>query len=231
MARAFKSKRILGRVKNDVNKPFRLDTSSSYYSARMVRSSGIREKIRSSSLKELAKERASKKARIASDRDQSDDDDNSDEDQSSLLNQERLAARAKCSSNSLLSILPKPKNSSSFGPTVRLDKLLKLPERADNNSRIANIPEEQDPAQRLGDDGMMEVDVSKVVSDPTPSIVKDLTLERSKPNTVILPKGKERQKNQITYLAQLGKATELERKEQAAVGRMNKAAARSKYGW
>lgn len=199
----------------------------------MVRSSGIREKLRSSSLKELAKERALKKSRTRTqERDRSDNEDNSDDEDQSQLNQERLAARAKCTTNTLLSILPKPKNSSSFGPTVKLDKLLKLPERADDySSRTAAIPEEEDPAQRLGDDGVMEVDVSKVVNDVTPTVVKDLTVEKTKPNAVIIPKGKERQKNQITYLAQLGKATELERKEQAALGRMNKAAARSKYGW
>lgn len=197
----------------------------------MVRSSGIREKLRSSSLKELAKERAKKKARLT-DRDRSDNSDNSDEDDHlSELNRERLAAKARCSSNSLLSILPRPKNSSAFGPTVRLDKLLKLPDRPDDRSKHVHQPEDLNPAQRVGEDGLMEVDVSRVVSDVTPSLVRDLTIEKAKPSTVIVPKGKERQKNQITYLAQLGKATELERKDQAAQGRMNKAAARSKYGW
>lgn len=194
----------------------------------MIRKSGIREKLRSPSLKKLARERALKKARTERDRSEDEDSDNA-EDQSEL-NEQRLAARAKCSSNSLLSILPKPRNSSAFGPTVRLDKLLKLPERADDNSRVI-IQEDQNPTQRVGEDGMIEIDVSRVVGDVTPSLIKDLTVEKTKPNAVIIPKGKERQKNQITYLAQLGKATELERKEQAAVGRMNKAAARSKYGW
>lgn len=191
----------------------------------MVRTSGIREKVRSSALKELARERGTKRARVEERRDE---DANNEEDEEEL-NSNREQPQPISSSNSLLSILPKPKNSSAFGPTVKLDELLKLPERANETSLANEVVENS--AQRLAEDGMIEVDVSRVVSDVSTSLVKDLTVEKSKPNAVIVPKGKEKQKNQITYLAQLSKATELEHKEQVSQSRVNKAAARSKYGW
>lgn len=191
----------------------------------MVRSSGIREKLRSNVLKELARERGTKRPRV----EEKDIDEDSDDEEQARINHERMLAKARCGSNSLLSILPRPKNSSAFGPTVKLNKLLKMPERADGVSTV-NV-EDEDTAERVTEDGMIEVDASKVVNDVSQTYIKDLTVERAKPNAVIVPKGKEKQKNQITYLAQLGKANELERKEQAAQGRMNKAAARSKYGW
>lgn len=192
----------------------------------MVRGTGIREKFRSKVLEDLARERKLKKPRL--EKPALDDADSEDEDEAPD-DQERKLAEARAGSSSLLSILPKPKNSSLFGPTVKLDKLLKLPERADD-AAMMNKDREDDAVERLTDDGMLEVDVSKVVAEANLNMVKDLTIEKSKP-AVIIPKGKERQKNQITYLAQLGKANELERKEQAVLGKQNKAAARSKYGW
>lgn len=198
----------------------------------MVQSSGIKDKLRSSVLKELARERGSKRTREEARKDDTDDDSNEDEEQAKLK-LERLMSQARCSNTSLPSILPRPKNSNAFGPTVKLDKLLKMPVRADEVSSSNNTqrPDDEDPAQRLNEDGMVEVDVSKVVGDVSQTLIKELTVERTKPDAVIVPKGKEKQKNQITYLAKLGKANELERKEQAAQGRLNKAAARSKYGW
>lgn len=184
----------------------------------MVRTSGIREKLRSSSLKELARDRAIKRPRIEEQKAESDDEE-----------EEEARTKTRSGSNNLLSILPKPKNSSVFGPTVKLEKLLKMPERADESTLNSQIVDSS--IERLTDDGMIEVDVSKVVGDMDNSYIKNLTVEKSKPNAVIVPKGKEKQKNQITYLAQLGKATELERKEQAAQSRLNKSVARSKYGW
>lgn len=174
----------------------------------MVRTSGIREKFKSKALKDLA--RGVKRQKTDEDSEEEEDED---------LKSEIKQPKLKSESNSLLSILPKPKHSS-FGPTVKLGELLKLPERPKEASQNSV------PVERLTDDGMIEVDVGKVVDG---TFVKDLTVEKSKP--VTLPKGKEKQKNQITYLAQLSKATELERKEQAAQSRVNKAAARSKYGW
>lgn len=190
----------------------------------MVRSSGIREKLRSRVLDELAKERGIKRLKVEPTK--SRNSDSEDEDVVQSQQERRLAKRSDQSS--LLSILPRPKNSSAFGPTVKLDKLLKMPEIEDPLN-VAEDPEEQ--VERITEDGMVEVDVSKVVNDTSISIVRDLTVERSKPDAVIVPKGKEKQKNQITYLAQLGKANELRRKEEAAQSRINKAAARSKYGW
>lgn len=167
--------------------------------------SNIREKLRSTVLKDLAKERTTKRLKTTHS-----DDDETDEPTTS-------------SKNSLLSILPAPKNASPFGPTVKLDKLLKLPERVECRP--------ENPTEILNEDGIIEVDVNKVVGDVTPSLVKELTIEKATHSVGVIPKGREKQKNQITYLAQLGKATELERKEQAAQSRINKAAARSKYGW
>lgn len=208
----------------------------------MVRTSGIRDKLRSDVLKELAKERGLKRSRPGDDgrstTKNSEDQDNrgGEEDEDELntlnrLNQERRMKRARESKSTLLQLLPEPKNSSAFGATIKLDKLLKMPERADNvelQQQASSEPSEGGGGQ-LNEDGMLEVDVNKYLTDQTPSAVKDLTVEKAAP--VIVPKGKEKQKNQITYLAQLGKATELERKEQAAQGRANRSAARSKYGW
>lgn len=192
----------------------------------MVKTSGIRERLRSNVLKELAKERQTK--RNKSTQIDIEDPDDSEEEERERLNRERMIAKAKCSNSSLISLLPKPKNSSVFGPTVKLDKLLKMPERAKISTLIDQSKE--DRADRVGEDGMIEVDVGKMMTDVSQILIRDLTVEKSR-NTVIVPKGKEKQKNQITYLAQLGKANELERKEQAALSRINKAAARSKYGW
>lgn len=205
----------------------------------MIRQSGIRDKLRSNSLKELAKERAPKRAKLES-KLEIDDNKYSDDEQSD--SEERLhkigrradaASTSRQSKNSLLSMLPKPKKSNAFGPTVRLDKLLKMPERADIQT-IKGFTEQEaneDATVTSGEDGIFQVNLSKVLCDTAPSAIKDLTIERSESNKIVVPKGKEKQKNQITYLAQLGKANELERKEQAALGRMNKAAARSRYGW
>lgn len=203
----------------------------------MVQTSGIREKLRSNALKELAREKGAKRPRLepikAKGKEQNDSD--SEDEEQNNIKQERLMLQARCGKNSLLEILPKPKNSSVFGPTVKLEKLLKLPERADVKATSLHSAASEDIGKRsslgLSDDGMVEVDVRKVVNDDISRVlIKDLTVEKAKP-TVIVPRGKEKQKNQITYLAQLGKATELERKELAAQGRLNKAAARSKYGW
>lgn len=189
----------------------------------MVRTSGIREKLRSNVLKDLARERSQKRTRTHKDpTDSQSEDSESDHDES-----EKSIKKHKGSSSSLLSMLPEPKNSSAFGPTVNLNKLLKLPSKAE---AITNKSEESD-VRRISEDGMVEVDIAKVVAESQPSTLKDLTIERETSSSVILPKGKEKQKNQITYLAKLSKATEIERKEQAAQGRANKAAARSKYGW
>lgn len=206
----------------------------------MVRTSGIREKLRSGVLKELAKERGIKRSRAdqgeteepsANGRRQANDDLEDEDEQHialSRLNEERRMKRLKESKSSLLSLLPEPKNAAAFGATIRLDKLLKMPERADN----VQLQARDEPfASDVNEDGMLEVDVNKYLTDPTPSAIKDLTVEKVKPGSLVLPKGKEKQKNQITYLAQLSKATELERKEQAAQGRANRSAARSKYGW
>jgi len=202
----------------------------------MVRTSGIRDKLRSDVLKDLAKERASKKfksddskAKSINGTDNEGDNDSDSEANLTRLDIDRKIEESRDSrrTNSLLSLLPKPKNSSSFGPTVRLEKLL-----AESNHIEDDQPTiDREPIARPGPDGMIEVDVSKEVCDTVPDVVKDLTVERPKPGAIVLPKGKERQKNQITYLAQLGKATELEQKEKASQSRMNKAAARSKYGW
>lgn len=191
----------------------------------MVRTSGIREKLRSNVLKDLARERSAK--RTISDRDftESRGDHESEEDDASDSAVKKF--RAKSGNSSLLSILPEPKNSNAFGPTVKLEKLLRLPPKAQETSKE---PEEKE-ARTLAEDGMLEVDVGKVIAESNITTLKDLTVEKERPNAVILPKGKEKQKNQITYLAQLSKATEIERKEQAGQSRINKAAARSKYGW
>lgn len=193
---------------------------------KMVRTSGIREKLRSNVLKDLARERSAKRTRSDRDPIETQDGQDKDEDEEEADNAVKKF-RAKSSNSSLLSMLPEPKHSNAFGPTIKLDKLLKLPPKA---STIVREPEE-DQIQTLTEDGMVEVDIGKVVAESNITSIKDLTVEKERPNPVVLPKGKERAKNQITYLAQLSKATEIERKEQAAQGRMNKAAARSKYGW
>lgn len=186
----------------------------------MVRTSNIREKLRSNALKELARERGNKRARF----EEKDEHDDIEE-----LKPDRERTKPTHTSNSLLSILPKPKNSSAFGPTVKLDQLLKLPERA--NEAMFAAEDSGELPERVAEDGLVEVDLSRVISDVSSSLVRDLTVEKAKPIGVVVPRGKEKQKNQITYLAQLGKASELEHKEQVSQGRMNKAAARSKYGW
>ena len=206
----------------------------------MVRTSGIREKLRSNVLRELAKERGTKRTK-QDDNDQEDKLDQNDDSPSNIADdrssQERKMKRAKEAKSSLLSLLPEPKHSSSFGPTIRLDKLLKMHDRVDNVDLQAN--QEDSNSNTINRDGMIEVDVSRVMGDgtlttaaaTTTSAIRDLTIEKTQPGVVVVPRGKEKQKNQITYLAKLGQATELERKEQAAQGRLNKSAARSKYGW
>lgn len=191
----------------------------------MVKSSGIREKLRSRVLDDLAKERGIK--RLKDSQADKTDSESEDDEETKMQRSKRLAG-SKSGTKSLLSLLPRPKHSSAFGPTVRLDKLLKMPER---EKVVQTSNSQEDTVERLTEDGLMEVDVSKVVGDVSLSQVKELTVEKMKPNAVIVPKGKEKQKNQITYLAQLGKANELRRKEEAAQSRINKAAARSKYGW
>lgn len=190
----------------------------------MVKGAGIRDKFRSKALRELAQSKGTKRSRNADDEDES-----SEDEEQARLNEERMLSRASGIGQSLLSVLPKPKNASAFGSTIKLEKLLRMPEKAETADTIAQP--EDNSAERLTEDGMVEVDVRKVVDDVHQNYVKELTIEKVKQNPVIIPRGKEKQKNQITYLAQLGKATELERKEQAAQGRINKAAARSKYGW
>lgn len=189
----------------------------------MVRTSGIREKLRSNVLKDLARERSLKRTRSGKDQIEAPSGDSDVETE----DHDKSVKKHKSTNSSLLSMLPEPKNSSAFGPTINLSKLLRLPTRAET---LTNETEETD-ARTVAEDGMVEVDIAKVVAESQPSTLKDLTIEKEKPSSVILPKGKEKQKNQITYLAQLSKATEIERKEQAAQGRANKAAARSKYGW
>lgn len=191
----------------------------------------IRDKLRSNVLKELARERATKRTRAEVEKSDSDRDEDEEEEEQEKLKKERYMAQAKCRNHSLLTILPSPKNSNAFGPSVKLEKLLKMPERANEASADDKQKLDQDPICGLiGDDTMIEVDVSKIVGETNQTLIKELTVEKTISN-VIVPKGKEKQKNQITYLAQLGKATELERKEQAAQSRLNKSAARSKYGW
>lgn len=205
------------------------------YSNNMVQTSSIRDKLRSNVLKELARERSNKKLKLDDNKERTNELETHDEDsddqevESTRLDIERRMAKTRHSNSGLLSILPRPKNASSFGPTINLDRLLKLEEQTSEQDSVQVRSES--PVSRLAEDGMMEVDVSKEICDVTPIAVKDLTIEKSKPGVVIVPKGKEKQKNQITYLAQLGKATELEQKQRAAQGRANKAAARSKYGW
>jgi len=157
----------------------------------------VRQRYRSNVLKELARERALKRSRAELD----------EEEEEGEMNDEHEVKSNRSQGDSLLSILPRPK--STVEPTVRLESLLKMPERAE--------------ASQLGSSssGMTEANLtSRTLRSASP------------PRSVHLKsRGKEKQKNQITYLAELGKATELERKEQAAQGRLNKAAARSKYGW
>lgn len=194
----------------------------------MNEKSSLRDKIlKSSALRELAKERSSKRHKSGNQKEEHVTKESDDDEESDRLEQERRLARAKSANDGLLSILPEPKNSSAFGPTIRLDKLLKMPDRAQQ----VMTDKSEDAPEKITDDGMVEVDIGKVIGDVTPNLIKDITIERAKPGAVVVPKGREKQKNQITYLAQLGKANELERKEQAAQARMNKAAARSKYGW
>lgn len=177
----------------------------------MVRTSGIRDQHRSQALRRLAQERGRKRTRSEID----------DDSESTSDGEEKQQVESTAKSNNLLSILPKPKNSNAFGPTVRLDKLLKMPERS--KEALIPIGTEQEISF---DDDIVEFDASKIVSEP----ILNTNLGEEQPK-VFVPKGKEKQKNQITYLAQLSKATELDRKEQAARGRFNKAAARAKYGW
>lgn len=193
----------------------------------MVRSSGIRDKFIPDSLKELRKgrERGTKRPRERNDK----PPDVKKKEHDSEDDEESDRPKALRTNDNLLSILPQPKNSSAFGPTVDLRRLLNPPKQLETSEVNDNDAETGRPV-KVTDDGMIEVDVSKVVGDADQSYVKDLTKEQSRPN-IVVPKGKEKQKNQITYLTQLSKATELERKEQAAIGRINKAAARSKYGW
>lgn len=179
----------------------------------MVRTSGIRKKFRSSALNKFLRDKS--KSSISHDVEL--DSDNEDDGQELEINVK--------SSKSLLSILPKPKNGNAFGPSVNMKELLKMPERA---KQFNQLDHEEESVQVEGDDGIVEFDVRKILTDPLPSS----NPAHDEPATkVIIPKGKEKQKNQITYLAQLSKATEMERKEQAAQGKFNKAAARAKYGW
>lgn len=183
----------------------------------MVRTSGIREKFRSNALNQLKQERGMKRSRQKLNEEVDSDSEEEDHHQ--------RQSKQKCS-NSLISMLPKPKNGNAFGPTVRLENLLKMPERA--KGFMLN-DEENETVQKEDDNGVVEFNVNKILREPVISSIKDsLQQETSK---VVVPKGKEKQKNQITYLAQLSKATEAERKDQAAQGKFNKAAARAKYGW
>lgn len=200
----------------------------------MVRTSGIREKLRSNVLQSLARERAAKRLKtddnLRPSRLKGEPESASSDDEDDTLSNAPSDLRETSATNSLVSILPRPKNASAFGPTIRLDQILKMPERAED--AIRNDDDDgNNTAMTIGDDGMVEVDIGKVVQDVSHNAIKDLTIEKATTKSVMVPKGKEKQKNQITYLAQLGKATELERKEQAAQNRQNKAAARAKYGW
>lgn len=156
-------------------------------------------------MKKLALEK-NKKRRI-----DGDDDDHDDHADDVKLNPEKKLAQCD-----LLSILPKPQHST-FGPTIKLDKILKMPEilPTTKSERISDTSE------------VLEVDVSKLVSEDR--LIEKTVVEKPTGKISVAPK--EKQKNQITYLAQLGKATELERKDQAAQSRFNKSAARAKYGW
>lgn len=168
-------------------------------------------------MKQLIRERAPKRPRNEVDDEQTESDQESDQE-----SQPKIPVDNKRNS-SLLSILPRPKNSNAFGPTVNIEKLLKNSQQSDITSNSVDTFDDTQPDE----DGVVEFDVSKIMTDPV--IKPNLAVEQQ--SKVIVPKGKEKQKNQITYLAQLSKATELERKEQAALGRFNKRAARAKYGW
>lgn len=181
----------------------------------MVRTSGIREKFRSKALQKLKNERGTKRSRNEVKEESESDDD---------TGQDRRSTQSK-TNNSLLSILPKPKNSNAFGPTVNLEKLL-------TSNRNLTPREEQRDKEEIeelvaDEDEAVEFDVSKVISDN--NIKTNFTIEEH--CGVFVPKGKEKSKNQITYIAALGKASELERKEKDAQSKFNKAAARAKYGW
>lgn len=177
--------------------------------------SEIRKRFRSKALKQLIRERTPKRLRKEADDEIESDQESDQESQQTLVDNKR--------NSSLLSILPKPKNSNAFGPTVNIERLLKNSQQSDNVSNTVDTFDETSPDQ----DGVVEFDVSRIMTDPV--IKPNLAVEQQ--SKVVVPKGKEKQKNQITYLAQLSKATELERKEQAALGRFNKRAARAKYGW
>lgn len=163
-------------------------------------SSGIREKFRSNILNKLALEKGVKR-RI---------DDNEDEDDNRLNPEKKLAENCD-----LISILPKPQNSL-FGPTVKLDKLLKTPKA---------LPTSKAERTQSNSTDLLEVDIGELIKEDR--VIDTGFVEESK----IVVDPKEKQKNQITYLAQLGKATEIERKDQLAQSRFNKSAARAKYGW
>ena len=186
---------------------------------KMVKTSGIREKHRSNILKNLAK-------RLKTDPGEKDAAEEEEEDHEDLV---RRSSKAKSSSSSnLLSMLPAPKNACPLGPTVRLDKLLE--ELVDKS---AGREEDQEGAKKPepNESGIIEVNMSKELDQMAQNAVRDFTLETGGYRAGPKPERKEKQKNQITYLARLGKETEVEQKEKAALSRANKAAARSKYGW
>lgn len=179
----------------------------------MVRTSGIRKKFRSNALNKFLQEKSKGPTGHKDEYDTESEDDTQD-----------VEINVK-TAQSLLSILPKPKNSDALGPTINIKDLLRLPAQAKQYDQSVH---DEESVQVEGDDGIVEFDVRKILTDP---ILSSNTSVEDSTAKVIVPKGKEKQKNQITYLAQLSKATELERKEQAAQGKFNKAAARAKYGW
>lgn len=169
----------------------------------------VRAKIRSKALQQLSCSRGKKKATPKVVEVNKDDS----EYVSRFSSNEEDDPRKAQSSNSLVAILPRPKNSSAHGPSIMIEKFLKMPKLIDMKD-------------------MKEQEVAQLTSEDF-NPVKNLTLETSgsRANNVVVPKGMAKQKNQITYLAQLSKATELEQKEKASLSRINKSAARAKYGW
>lgn len=149
-------------------------------------------------------------------------DQKSDEYVSRFLDSQNSKHIENSGKNRLVSLLPKPKNQSAFGPTIKLEDVLKLHKPIDMKELI--LDKSKVTTSTCPESDVLEVDMKKIINSDT----SYTTHEELRPN---LPKGKEKQKNQITYLAKLSQANELELKEKAAESRANKFAARSKYGW
>lgn len=173
-------------------------------------------KYRSKALQQLARRRSEKKGVEVEIK-----DDGSDSDDSLKLG--RSNKRSRIDGDGLLTYLPEPVHSRSAPAFDLFAELMN-----DDKSDQTNSDEDDTGTQEMSSaTDMIEVDASKLIAEGVPEPVvatKSIT-------AIKMPKSKEKEKNQITHLARLAEAAQSLVQDKALQGRVNRAAARSKYGW